>query len=164
MAVKLNPEHIRSLVALTNEGPYFRLLSIEVLDIGPGFSRSRVALREKHRNPFGMIHGGVYASLVDTGAYLAVYCDLEEDAGLVTLDLSVHNLAKARDGFLFVEGKRIKAGRNICLAEATITDEGGKLIAHGTSKQMVTPGLQTMAQAAAAMGRPPLPPKFLPGA
>jgi uncharacterized protein (TIGR00369 family) len=164
MAVKLNPEHIRSLIALTNEGPYFRLLSIEVLDIGPGFSRSRVGLEEKHRNPFGMIHGGVYSSLVDTGAYLAVYCDLGEDAGLVTLDLSVHNLAKARDGFLFVEGKRIKAGRNICLAEATITDEEGKLIAHGTSKQMVTPGLQTMAQAAAAMGRPPLPPKFLPGA
>ena len=159
--MRLNPEHVQALIKLLNQGPYFRLLSINVLELGSGYSKIQVELEEKHLNPFGIIHGGVYSSLIDTAAYLAVYCDLEENAGLITLDLNVHNLASAKDGILFVEGKRIKAGRNICLSEAAIKDFHGKLIAHGTSKQMVTPGLQTVAQAVAAIGYAPLPSKFL---
>jgi hypothetical protein len=60
-----------------------------------------------------------------------------------------------------VEGKRIKAGKSICIADAAIIDSKGKYLAHGTSKQMVIPGLQTIAQAVSAMGYKPLPPKFI---
>jgi hypothetical protein len=42
-----------------------------------------------------------------------------------------------------------------------IIDSQGKYLAYGTSKQMVIPGLQTIAQALSAMGYKPLPPKFL---
>ena len=48
------------------------------------------------------------------------------------------------------------------MAEAVILDGSGKTLAHGTSKQMVLPGLQTIAQAASAMGYKTLPPKFVP--
>lgn len=74
---------------------------------------------------------------------------------------SIHNLGSAKDGHLTVKGKRIKAGRNICLAEAAITDSLGKQIAHGTSRQMIAPGLQTIAQAVAESSGAPLPPKYL---
>ena len=60
-----------------------------------------------------------------------------------------------------VKGKRIKAGKRICAAEATIVDSQGRLLAHGTSKQMITPGLQTIKQAALVMGYKSLPPKFI---
>ena len=40
-------------------------------------------------------------------------------------------------------------------------DDKGKLLAHGVSKQMVTPGLQTISQAVKALGYKELPPKFL---
>ncbi len=117
----------------------------------------------KHLNPFGGIHGGVYASIIDTAAYWAVYCELEEDAGLISLDLKVDNLSTAKEGKLIVEGRQIKVGRSICLSEATVTDTQGKLLAHGTSKQMVTQGLQSIDQAVVAMGHQALPPKFLEG-
>jgi acyl-coenzyme A thioesterase PaaI-like protein len=74
---------------------------------------------------------------------------------------TVDNLAPAKSGHLVVEGKRIKAGRTVCLAEATIFDSKGKSLAFGTSKQLVTPGLQTISQAVAAMGYQALPPKFI---
>ncbi len=158
---KINPEHIKAVITMINNGPYFRLLSINVYDLGPGYSKLNVELENKHLNPFGGIHGGVYSSLIDTAAYWAVYCDIDEDSGLISLDVTVDNLSTVKDGILVVEGKRIKTGRNICIAESVITDENGKLLAHGKSKQMVTRGLQTITQAVSAMGFPPLPPKFI---
>ena len=107
------------------------------------------------------LHGGVYASVIDTAAYCAVYCEVDKDAGLISLDLKVDDLATIKGGKLIVEGKRIKIGRTICLSEATVSDEQGKLLAYGTSKQMVTQGLQSMKQAVMAMGYHSLPPKFL---
>ena len=158
---KLNPEHIKAILELINQAPYFRLLSMEVKKLDFGYSRVEVDLETKHLNPFGGLHGGVYASIIDTAAYWAVYCELEEDAGLISLDLCVDDLSTAKDGKLIVEGKRIKLGRSICLSEATVTDLQGKLLAHGTSKQMVTTGLQSINQAVTAMGYQSLPAKFL---
>lgn len=157
----LNPDHIKRVIDLINQGPYFRLLSMEVCELGLGYSKVVVDLEQKHLNPFGGIHGGVYSSLIDTAAYWAVYCDIEEKAGLISLDVKVDNLAPAKEGRLVVKGKRLKAGRSICLAEAAIMDNQGKCLAHGTSKQMVTPGLQTMEQAVSALGYEALPPKFI---
>jgi len=161
MARKLNPKHVEAVVNLINRGPYFQLLSIVVRDIGPGYSLVEVNMEEKHLNLFGGIHGGVYSSLIDTATYWAVYCELDENVGLISLDLKVDNLAPVKEGKLTVKGRRIKIGRNVCLAEAMVTNEKGKSLAHGTSKQMITPGLQTIEQAVIAMGNNPLPPKFI---
>ena len=159
---KINPEHVKAVIDLINQGPYFRLLSMEVKELSAGHSRVEVNLENKHLNPFGGIHGGVYSSLIDTAAYWAVYCDIEEDAGYISLDVQVDNLAAVKEGYLVVEGKRVKVGRSICKAEAVIKDSNSKYLAHGTSKQMITPGLQTISQAAMAMGYNALPPKFIP--
>ncbi len=159
---KLNPDHVREVLRLINHGPYFRLLSMRVREIGKGFAIVEMNVRNKHLNPFGGVHGGVYSSLIDTATYWAVYGDVDEDAGLISLDVSVDHLAPVKEGSLVVEGKRLKAGKRICMAEAVIMDGSGKTLAHGTSKQMVLPGLQTIAQAASAMGYKPLPPKFVP--
>lgn len=158
---ELNPEHIKAILDLINQGPYFKHLAMEVRKLDIGYCIVEVNLDERHLNPFGGLHGGVYASVIDTAAYWAVYCEVDEDAGLISLDLKVDDLATTKGGKLIVEGKRIKIGKTICLSEATVTDERGKLLAHGTSKQMVTQGLQSIKQAVMAMGYRPLPPKFL---
>lgn len=110
---KLNPEHIKAVIDLCNQGPYFRLLSMEVRELGIGYCKVEVNLENKHLNPFGGVHGGVYSSLIDTAAYWAVYCDVEENAGLISLDINVNYLAPIKEGRFVVEGKRIKAGRSI---------------------------------------------------
>lgn len=158
---RLNPEHVKAVLELINQGPYFRLLSMEVVEMREGYARVETELENKHLNPFGGIHGGVYSSLIDTAAYWAVYCEVEENAGLISLDLKVDNIAPVKEGRLIVEAKRIKVGRSICISEALVTDKKGKYLAHGTSKQIVVPGLQTINQAVEAMGFKALPPKFL---
>jgi len=149
---RLNPEHLQAIIELVNHSPYFQLLSMQLTELGLGYARVVIDLERKHLNLFGGIHGGVYSSLIDTAAYWAVYGDVAEDAGLISLDLNVDNLAPVKQGRLVVEGRRIKAGRTICLAEAVILDSQGKYLAHGRSKQMVTPDLQTIAQAIREMG------------
>ncbi len=157
----LNPEHIKAVIDLINQGPYFQLLSMEVKELDIGYSRVLIDLERKHLNPFGGIHGGVYSSLIDTAAYWAVYCDVEENAGFISLDVQVDMLSAVKDGLLIAEGKRIKAGKSICKAEAVVTDRNGKLLARGSSKQIVIPGVQTINQAVSSLGYQSLPPKYI---
>src|SRR5665647_1213873 len=154
----INPKHIKGILDMINHGPYFMLLNMVVKELGIGYSRVECDLENKHLNPFGGVHGGVYTSLIDTAAYWASYCEIDEDAGYISLDVQVDMLSASKNGRLVVEGKRIKVGRSVCKSEAIIMDSRGKILAHGTSKQMVTPGLQTINQAAMAMGYKSLPP------
>jgi uncharacterized protein (TIGR00369 family) len=157
----LNPEHAQAVIKAINQGPYFRHLSMPVKEIGTGYSIVELEVRNEHLNPFGGIHGGVYASVIDTAAYWAVYCEIGERDGYVSIDLKIDYLAPISCGVITTEGRRIKIGRSMCLAEATATDKDGKWLAHGTSKMMVTKGLQTIENALSFTESKALPPKFI---
>lgn len=159
---KINPAHIEMMLKMANQSPYFQLLSMRLCQVDWGVSQVEMDFGEKHMNSFGEIHGGAYASMIDTAAYCAVYCDLAEDVGLISLDLQVDDLGRTQPGKLLAKGKRIKVGRSICLAEATIQDAQGKLLAHGKSKLLVTNGLQSRDQVTAVKEGQAFPPKFLP--
>lgn len=158
---EINPKHIQELLSLINHSPYFELLSMKGCELGIGYSKIEVDLARKHLNPFGSIHGGVYASVIDAAAYWAVYCELEENIGFTSLDVKVDNLSPIKEGKMIIRGKSLKIGRSICLAEATVKDTQGKLLAYGTSKLMIVQGRQSIDQAIESMGCPPLPPKFI---
>jgi acyl-coenzyme A thioesterase PaaI-like protein len=59
----INQEHIIKLIELINKGPFFKLLSMQVRELSLGYCKLEVDLDTKHLNPFGGLHGGVYASL-----------------------------------------------------------------------------------------------------
>lgn len=157
----LNPKHLTELLELVNKEPYFQLLSMRMTNLALGYCRIEMDVDKKHLNIFGNLNGGVYASILDTATYWALYCDMPEEYGLITLDNSVDYLRTARGGKLIAEGKRIHAGRRICTAEATVMDEYRKLLAHGKSKQMVVSEMQTIGYAIEIIGHKPMPPKFL---
>jgi len=157
----LNPEHVQAVIRAINQAPYFRHLSMPVKEIGTGYAIVELKVSNEHLNPFGGIHGGVYASVVDTAAYWAVYCQLDEGVGYISIDLKIDYLAPTRDGIIITKGRSIKVGRSMCLAEATATDQDGKWLAHGTSKMMVTKGLQTIENALSFRGSKTLPAKFI---
>ncbi len=158
---KLNPDHVEAVLKAINEGPYFKHLSMFVTEMGIGYSVVELEIRREHLNPFGGIHGGVYASAIDTAAYWAAYCELGEELGLISIDLKIDHLAPMNRGKLIAKGRSIKIGKTICLAEATALDQNDKWLAHGTSKMMVTSGLQTIGDAMHFTGTKKLPPKFI---
>jgi len=157
----LNPDHVQAVIKAINQGPYFKHLSMPVKEMGMGYSIVELKVGNEHLNPFGGIHGGVYASAIDTAAYWAAYCELEEGIGLISIDLKIDYLAPISDGMITTTGRSIKIGKSMCLAEATATDGDGKWLAHGTSKMMITKGLQTIEDALNFTGFDLLPPKFI---
>ena len=158
---KLNPDHVKAVINAINQGPYFIHLSMFVKDMGLGYSVVEVDIGNEHLNPYGGVHGGVYASAIDTAAYWAVYCELGEEVGLISIDLKIDYLAPVDRGKFIVKGRSIKIGKTICLAEATGTDRNNRWFAHGTSKMMVTRGLQTIGDVLHFTGAQKLPPKFI---
>jgi uncharacterized protein (TIGR00369 family) len=100
-----------------------------------------VQLGEKHLQPFGMVHGGVMASVVDAAAFWAVFPQVEKGKGLTTVEMKINYLAPAQKGKLLVQGRSIKIGRTLALGEGQVKDEKGILVAHGTATMMVVPDL-----------------------
>ena len=158
---KINPLHIEKLKEVVNQSPYSALLNMKLVDLGPGFSIIEIDIDTKHLNPFGSVHGGCYASLIDSAAYWAAYSNKDEDSGFTSLDLEVTNLAMAYSGKLIATATAIKEGRSIVLCEVTMTDEQGKIIAYGTSKLLSLHGRQSVSDILKSMDCDPLPVKFI---
>lgn len=159
--LELNPEHLKSVIRIINGCPFFIHMSMAVKEIGVGFSVVVAQIRKNHMNPFGGLHGGVYSTLIDTAAYWSAYCDLPEEKGLVSIDLKVDFLAPVTSGTIVIMGKRIKSGKTIYLAEAKMCDGNSKLLAHGTSKLMVTDNQQSIKDVIEYTGSDKLPEKFI---
>lgn len=151
---KLNPAHVAAIAKTVNTCPYFTLLSMEIRSLDWGESRLEVTIQEKHLQPYGMVHGGVCASLADAAIYWAVYSGMEETVGLTTVEIKLNYLAPVSAGRLIAKGKCIKVGKSICLGEASVEDDKGNLVAHGTSTMMVLDSLKIQ-------GQSQLPHKFL---
>ena len=77
----LNPGYTEAVAILVNRSPYFSLLSMEIKDLQWGICLMEVKLEEKHLQPFGMVHGGAIASVVDAAAFWAVFPQVEKGAG-----------------------------------------------------------------------------------
>jgi uncharacterized protein (TIGR00369 family) len=114
---------------------------MEIKDLKWGTSLLEVELEEKHLQPFGYVHGGVMASVVDAATFWATFPQVENGLGLTTVEIKINYLAPVQKGKLKAEGRCIKMGKTLALGEAFVRDEEGKLIAHGTSTMMVLPGL-----------------------
>lgn len=153
---KINPAHVEAIAKTVNTCPYFTLLSMEMKSFDWGEAHLEVRVQEKHLQPYGLVHGGVCASLVDAAAFWAVYTQMESGIGLTTVEIKVNYLAPVSKGRLLATGRSVKVGSRICLGEATVENADGVSIAHGTSTIMVLDSLQIKDQAQ-------LPPKFSSG-
>jgi len=158
---ELNPEHLKAAIIAINNAPFFKHLSMSVMEIGVGYSVVALDVGKEHMNPFGGVHGGVYASAIDTAAYWSAYCELPEENGLITIDIKVDFLAPVSDKKIIINGRRIKSGKTIYLTEAKMSDRNGTVLAHGTSKLMVTRNKQSVIDLVNYIGADKLPPKFL---
>ena len=152
---RINPEFLKIINQAANNSPYFSLISMKICDVGIGFSLIEIDIDNKHLQPFGVIHGGVYASIIDAAAFWSIFYSVEDqNAGITSVDLKLNYLAPVSSGKIIAKGRQIKLGKTLGYAEAEVTDNNGKLLAHGTSTLMILPGNELLAKM-------PLPPKFI---
>jgi len=95
----------------------------------------------KHYNPLGSVHGGWYATLLDSALGCAVHTTMAVGMAYTTAELSVNivRAASAKSGPLRAIGQVVHGGRQLATAEARIVGPDGKLYAHGTTTCLVFP-------------------------
>src|SRR4030065_2393918 len=122
---RLNPRYKEAISNVVNQSPYFSLLTMKIKDLEWGTSVLEVQLEEKHLQPFGNVHGGVIASVMDAAAFWAVFPQVKDGVGLTTVEIKVTYHAPVRKGKLVAKGRCIKMGRTLALGEAYIHNSEG---------------------------------------
>ncbi|MFH0728254.1 MAG: PaaI family thioesterase [Pseudomonadota bacterium] len=135
-----NNEYIQELLRLVNKSPFPAHIAMKLTSIDMDHATLELCLSDRHLQLYGIVHGGVLATLVDTATFWAVFMRQPENAGLVNVDIKLNYLKSVASGTLFAEGRCIRSGRALSYAEAIIKDEKGDLITHGTSTLMALPG------------------------
>ena len=113
--------------------PIGRLLGFTLKAIEPGRAVFEMAVDERHHNPMGTLHGGVYCDLADAAMGFAYAATLGEGESFTTVELKINFLRAVRKGKLVAEAKVVKAGSTLGYVECDVTDEAGKLVAKAAS-------------------------------
>jgi acyl-coenzyme A thioesterase PaaI-like protein len=66
MIRRLNLDPVKGVIRAIHQGPHFKHLSMFVKDMGIGYCVVEIEIGNEHPNPFGGVHGGVDASVIDT--------------------------------------------------------------------------------------------------
>lgn len=90
-------------------------------------------------NPMGTVHGGYYATLLDSAMTCSVVSVLPAGPSCTTLEFKVTMLRAMTEktGPVRATGTVLAPGRRVVMAEGRIVDREGRLIAHGTTTCLV---------------------------
>ena len=91
-----------------------------------------IDLGPDHHTPWGIVHGGVYASAVESAASIGATAAVH-DQGQVAVGLTntTHFLRSLTAGRVVVEAVPLNQGRTQQLWKVDVHDESGRLVAHG---------------------------------
>lgn len=127
---------------LAGELPYPHIaetLDFTLVQVGAGKAVFQGTPQLKHYNPLGSVHGGWYATLLDSAVGCAVHTMMPVGRGYTTAEFSINIVRAASDqsGPLRAIGTVIHCGRQLATAEGRIVGPDGKLYAHATTTCLV---------------------------
>ena len=119
--------------------PITQTLGFILAEVAPGFALFTMTPQLKHYNPLGTVHGGWYATLLDSALGCAVHTMMPVGRAYTTAELGVNivRAASHQTGPLRAIGTVIHCGRQLATAEARIVGPDGKLYAHATTTCLV---------------------------
>lgn len=138
--MQVNPAYVEELRTIVNTSPFPDHMRMQLASISTDRAVIELDVDRCHLQPYGIVHGGVLATLIDTATFWSVFMRVPRGSGLVNIDLKLNYLKPVESGRLTAEGRAIRSGNSISYAEAGVSNTAGALVAHGTSTLMVLPG------------------------
>ncbi|HSV77717.1 MAG TPA: PaaI family thioesterase [Ramlibacter sp.] len=119
--------------------PMARTLDFSLLEVEAGRAIFQGTPGPAHLNPMGSVHGGWYATLLDSALGCAVHSLMPAGRAYTTAELGVNLVRAIAPGVQRVraEGKVLHAGRQLATAEAKLYGPDGTLYAHATTTCLV---------------------------
>jgi uncharacterized protein (TIGR00369 family) len=107
-----------------------RHYGLELLEVSDELVRARVQVRDELKQPAGLIHGGVYASMAEAMASLATGVTvLQEGFTAMGLSNSTSFLRPVTGGSVHAEATRLHRGRTTWVWDVRFSDDDGRLCA-----------------------------------
>jgi 1,4-dihydroxy-2-naphthoyl-CoA hydrolase len=112
------------------EHTFDALYGLEVLESSPELVRAQVTVSDKVKQPMGLVHGGVYASIAESITSMATF-QAVRDGGESAQGLSNQTsfLRPILEGTIHATAHRRHRGRTTWVWEVEITDDAGRLCA-----------------------------------
>jgi uncharacterized protein (TIGR00369 family) len=120
--------------------PVARLVGFTLKEIEPGRAVFEMQADQRHHNPMGTLHGGVFCDLADAAMGMAYAATLAEGESFTTVELKINFLRAVRQATLTAEGKVVKAGATVGYVECEVKDGQGRLVAKAASTCMKLKG------------------------
>jgi 1,4-dihydroxy-2-naphthoyl-CoA hydrolase len=118
--------------SLESSGEFVKQAGLVLDEIGPTRVAGHIVLGADHHTPWGIVHGGVYSTAIESAASIgACTAVLERGEVAVGLTNTTHFLRSLAAGSVGVEAVAVYQGRTHQLWRADVTDESGRLVAHG---------------------------------
>lgn len=119
--------------------PIAETLDFSLISIEAGKAVFQSTPQFKHYNPLGSVHGGWYATLLDSALGCAVQSVLPAGQSYTTVELGMNivRAASRTTGPLRATATVVHSGRQLATAEGRIVGTDGKIYAHGTTTCLV---------------------------
>jgi 1,4-dihydroxy-2-naphthoyl-CoA hydrolase len=118
--------------SLEESGEFVRTAGLLVDEVATDRVLGHIDLDDRHHTPWGIVHGGVYATAVESAASIGASAAVA-DRGMVAVGLTntTQFLRSLSSGRVEVEAVALNQGRSQQLWKVDITDTSGRLVAHG---------------------------------
>lgn len=106
------------------------LVGVEWLDEDSGRVRARIQMRDQLRQPFGLLHGGVISTLVESVCSRATYREVvDQQMAAMGQTIGVSFIRPITEGAVEVVARARHRGRTTWVWEAEVIDSEGRLCA-----------------------------------
>ncbi|WP_243399949.1 PaaI family thioesterase [Arthrobacter glacialis] len=133
-------EQLRALVDGTvSPPPISSHIGLEFISVSEGHVVMTAQPDESHYNPIGSIHGGFFATVLDSACGCAVHSTLPAGVGYTSLEIKVSFLRPitAETGTVTAHGWVTRRGKSASFAEADIRDSEGRVLATASSTCLI---------------------------
>jgi 1,4-dihydroxy-2-naphthoyl-CoA hydrolase len=114
-----------------NGGPFTDYLGLTWVEVTGSKVVATWTAGERHHQPYGIVHGGVHASVVETVASVGAGSWFGERGSIVGVSNSTDFFKAVREGEMTSTGVPVHQGRSQQLWVVETRDEDGRLVSRG---------------------------------
>ncbi len=115
-----NPAFRQAVQECFDDARFIGFVGIALVDVGPGWSETKLDLRDDHMQQDGVAHAGVLATLADHSAGAAATTVVGPDQRVLTAEFKINFLRPATGPLLVCRAEVIKPGRTLIVAESEV--------------------------------------------
>jgi 1,4-dihydroxy-2-naphthoyl-CoA hydrolase len=103
------------------------ILGFQVLDMGSEHASGSFEVQDRHRQPFGIVHGGVYAAFAEGLCSGATYMQVARDGKIAVGSSNFTSfLRPVSEGVVTASARALHSGRTSWVWECEFTNAEGK--------------------------------------